>query len=325
MVLLLGAATAGTALWGRYLAQRGPLEKAVTVMVDSGEGTRMIATKLKLAGVINSSEAFVMAVHAMHLDGTLKAGDYEFDPGISLRAVVNKLALGDTKNHSVTIPEGWTVRQIVERLEADEGLKGRITRPAEGAVFPDTYAFRFGTERDKLLESMEERMKVELAAAWAARDMNLPLKSPEELLILASIVQKEAASDAEMPKVAAVFINRLRRGMRLQSDPTVAYGAEEVGGRLLRKDLTDPHPFNTYVHPGLPPTPISNPGRAALMAAAKPAQTDDLYFVADPSRTMHVFSETYAEHEKNVERYWREVEKMEREARKVSSSEAEEK
>lgn len=318
VALLLGAVTAGTALWGRYLAQPGPLPVTATVVIKSGEGTRRMAYNLKEAGVISSAEAFVLAVHALRLDGTLKAGDYAFDPHISLRAVVNKLALGDTQNHSVTIPEGWTVRQIVQRLEATEGLEGRITRPAEGEVFPDTYAFRFGTERDKLLDSMKERMSNELAEAWVARDPNLPLRSPEELLILASIVQKEAANEEEMPKVAAVFINRLRQGMKLQSDPTVAYGAEESGQRLLRKDLSDPHPFNTYIYPGLPPTPISNPGRAALMAVAKPAAISALFFVADPSRTMHVFSETYAEHEKAVKRYWELVGKQQIKAEKVS-------
>lgn len=303
LVVVLASATAATAFWGRYLAQVGPLEAPATVVIKGGMGTRRMAEELKEANVIGSTEAFVLAVHALRLDGTLKAGDYDFDAGISLRAVVNKLALGDTKNHSVTIPEGWTARQIVARLDEANDLDGRLSRPAEGEVFPDTYAYRFGTERDKLLDSMKERMQEELQKAWDTRDTTAPLKNPGELLILASIVQKEAASNEEMPKVAAVFVNRLRLGMKLQSDPTVAYGAEE-SGRLLHKDLTEPHPFNTYIYPGLPPTPISSPGKAALMAAAHPADIKALFFVADPSRTMHVFSETYAEHERAVKRYW---------------------
>jgi UPF0755 protein len=178
-------------------------------------------------------------------------------------------------------------------------------------------------ERSKLIESMQDRMKEELDKAWAARDVTVPLKSPEELLILASIVQREAASEQEMPMVAAVFVNRLKSGMRLQSDPTVMYGAEELSdGRLKRKDLTEPQPFNTYLFAGLPPTPISNPGRAALMAVAQPAQTKALFFVADPSLTMHVFSETYEEHVKNVKRYWKDVKKIEKVVAGVSGTTA---
>lgn len=309
LIVLIGLGTAGTALWGRYMAQPGPLEAPVRVVVNPGEGPQMMARKLAEAHVIAHPQAFVWGVRGMRLAHTLKAGEYAFDPGISLRAVINKLAIGDTENRSVTIPEGWTVKQALERLRGVEGLTGLASAPAEGSIFPDTYAFRFGTDRDKLLDSMEARMQEELAKAWAGRDQTLPLNSPEDLLILASIVQKEAASDAEMPKVAAVFVNRLRSGMKLQSDPTVQYGADMTDSRLRKKDLTEPHPFNTYVYAGLPPTPIANPGRAALEAAARPAQITALFFVADPSRTMHVFSDTYAEHEKAVQRYWKEVSK----------------
>lgn len=307
-VLALGAVTAGTALWGRYLAQPGPLAAPVTVVINPGEGPSRMGQRLAEAHVIAHPRAFVLAVRLMGLDATLKAGEYAFDPGISLRAVVNKLALGDTQNRSVTIPEGWTVKQVVERLQKVEGLTGRISRPEEGSIFPDTYAFRFGTDKDKLLDSMKERMDREVAVAWAGRDMTVPLNSPEELVILASIVQKEAASEEEMPMIASVFVNRLRSGMKLQSDPTVLYGAEQLdGGKLRRKNLSEPHPFNTYVFAGLPPTPIANPGKAALLAAARPAQSRALFFVADPSRTTHVFSETYGEHQKAVQHYWRNV------------------
>lgn len=309
-ILLLGGLTAGTALWGNYLAQPGPLAAPATVVIEPGEGPRKMANKLVRAGVIAHADAFVAAVRVLGMDASLQAGEYAFEPGISLKAVVNKLALGDTQNRSVTIPEGWTVKQALARLEGLEGLVGKADRPAEGTLFPDTYAFRFGVERSKLLESMQERMDEELKKAWEARDVTLPFKTPEELLILASIVQREAASEQEMPMVAAVFVNRLKVGMRLQSDPTVMYGAEELSdGRLKKKDLTEPQPFNTYMFAGLPPTPISNPGKAALMAVARPANTKALFFVADPSLTMHVFSETYEEHVKNVKRYWKDVKK----------------
>lgn len=308
-VILLGLITAVTGGIGVYLAQRGPLEQPVKVIVEPGMGVRAIAARLQGAQVIAHQDAFVALVKATGMGATLKAGEYAFEPGISLRAVVNKLALGDTENRSVTIPEGWTVKQAIDRLEAAEGLTGHAARPEEGRMFPDTYAFRFGAERRKVLETMTSRMDEELAKAWAARDTTLPLTSPDELLILASIVQKEAANEEEMPMIAAVFYNRLKKGMRLQSDPTVMYGAELEDNRLKKKDLTEPHPFNTYLFAGLPPTPIANPGRAALMAAARPAQTEALFFVADPSLTMHVFSATYAEHQKNVVRYWKDVKK----------------
>jgi UPF0755 protein len=299
-VLLLGLVTLGTALWGNYLAGKGPLAAPVTVVVEPGSGTAAIGRDLQAAGVIADARIFRAAVRAMHLDASLKAGEYAFEPGISLRAVVNKLALGDTRNRMVTIPEGWTVREVLARLEKVEGLTGKVVAPGEGRIFPDTYAFRFGTVRESLLASMEARMRDELNTAWNGRALNLPLGAPDELLTLASIVQKEAASEEEMPKIAGVFINRLRKGMRLQSDPTVIYGAEAYDGNIRHRDLRDENPFNTYVYAGLPPTPIANPGRAALMAAAHPEVTDALFFVADVSRTGHVFSATYGEHQRHV-------------------------
>lgn len=309
-MLLVAAVVLGTGLWGRYLAQPGPLEFPATVVINPGEGSRSMAQKLAVGQVIRNPQAFVWAVRLMHLDSSLKAGEYAFDPHISLRAVINKIAIGDTENRSLTIPEGFTVKQVMQRLDADPGLTGKGDIPPEGTVFPDTYAFRFGTDREKLLQSMEERMQTELQSAWNGRDPDLPLNSPEDLLILASIIQKEAANDEEMPKVAAVFINRLKSGMKLQSDPTVRYGADlESDGRLRKKDLTEAQPFNTYIYAGLPPTPISNPGKAALQAAAHPADTNDLFFVADASRTMHIFSATYAQHEKYVKKYWTTIER----------------
>jgi UPF0755 protein len=316
-LVVLGAAvlalvTVTTAGWGRYLAQPGPLQTTAQVVIDPGTSPRTMATKLQTAGVIAHPEAFVLAVRLLGLAGTLKAGEYTFDPAISLRATINKLALGDTENRALTIPEGFTVAQALARLEADQGLSGKIEqRPAEGTLFPDTYAFRFGVKRQDLLGTMSERMAEELALAWGKRAAGLPLKSPEDLLILASIVQKEAATETEMPQIAGVFINRLRQGMKLQSDPTVIYGAN-FDGNIRKKDLTEPHPFNTYVYEGLPPTPIANPGRAALQAVAQPASTTALFFVADPSRTHHLFAATYPEHQRNVQRYWRTVQAEQR-------------
>lgn len=308
-LVLLGLLVAGGAVFFglKYWQERGPLEVETTVLVMPGQGPRAIGSVLEGAGVITHADAFVAAVRLMGLDSKLKAGEYVFTPHESLKGVILRMAEGDAENRSLTVPEGWTVRQTLERLTATPGLKGDVVRPEEGTLFPDTYAFQFGTERTKILEAMQARMKQEVTMAWAARDPSLPLTTPGDMVILASIVQKEAASEEEMPMVAAVFINRLKTGMRLQSDPTVMYGAELGEGRLKKKDLTEPHPFNTYIYAGLPPTAISNPGKAALMAVAKPAQTKALFFVADPSLTMHVFSETYDEHVKNVKRYWKEL------------------
>lgn len=304
VAFVLFAVTLATSLWGRYLADVGPLAAPVAVVVNPGEGTIVIARKLHEANVIAHPLAFRAAVRLMALDTTLKAGEYQFDPGISLRSVVNKLAVGDTQNRSVTIPEGWTVRQVMGLLASTEGLTGNAETPAEGQVFPDTYAFRFGVKRSDILKTMTQRMDAELEAAWSTRAAGLPLNSPEELLNLASIVQKEAANDAEMPQIAAVFINRLKTGMKLQADPTVIYGAD-YDGNIRRKDLTEPHPFNTYIYAGLPPTPIANPGKAALEATARPAQSEALFFMARPDRSGHVFSATYAEHKRAVEAYWK--------------------
>jgi UPF0755 protein len=317
--VMLGLVTLGSAMWGRYLAQTGPLTQPAIVVIENGESPRTMARKLAQAGVIQHAEPFVWAVRILGLQNTLKAGEYNFDAGISLRAVVNKLALGDTENRAITIPEGFTVKQILARVEAEQGLSGKIeSRPGEGTLFPDTYGFRFGVERQNIIDAMAKRMETELSTAWNSRDANTPLTSPADLLILASIVQKEAASEAEMPEIAGVFINRLNKKMKLQSDPTVIYGAE-FDGNLRKKNLTEPHPFNTYVYEGLPPTPISNPGRAALMATAKPQQTDYLYFVASPDRTRHIFAKTYAEHQVNVANYWRAVKQQEAASTRVSS------
>lgn len=299
-VLMVGIVALGAAYWRSVQVGQGPLKEPVTVMVQPGSGTAVIARDLQNAGVVRDARAFRVAVRLSDDAGRLKAGEYVFEPGISMRAVIEKLARGDVRQHTVTFPEGWTVRDVVARLEATETLSGTVKRPAEGSIFPDTYSFHFGSERAKVLENMQVRMKDEVAKVWAARDPSVPLNTPDELVTLASIVQKEAASDAEMPRIAGVFVNRLRKGMKLQSDPTVIYGAEGYGGDIRRKDLKDENPFNTYIYAGLPPTPIANPGKAALMAAAHPVSSDELFFVADATRTGHMFSATYEQHLKYV-------------------------
>lgn len=304
-VVCVVAAAMGIALAGRaILLNPGPLAVTVDVVIPQGDGPHAIAARLKAAGVIRNADIFVGVVRIKGLSAKLKAGEYMFEPRVSLQEVIHKLVEGSTRNRTVTIPEGFTVRQVVERLKTVPGLKGEFTIPAEGSIFPDTYQFEFGNTRQKVIDAMEKRMAEELQLAWEKRDLGLPLKSAQDALILASIVQKEAANDEEMPKVAGVFVNRLNKGMRLQSDPTVMYGAE-LDGHLRKKDLTEPHPFNTYIYAGLPPTPISNPGKAALWAATHPVTEGGLlYFVANPQGGSHTFSATYEEHQKHVKGYW---------------------
>lgn len=304
LIVVAGLVTGATAWWGRHMAAQGPLQFETHVIIASGDTPRAMARKLAGAGVIGSEQEFMFAVRTLKLAPTLKAGEYTFQPGISLRSTINKLAVGDVEQRSVTIPEGWTVKQALERLKATSGLTGKAVAVDEGMLFPDTYNFHFGSDVKDITAEMQKRMEHELAQVWAGRDPTLPLATPQELLILASIVQKEAANEAEMPTIAGVFINRINKGMKLQSDPTVMYGAELMGNDIRSKDLREEQPFNTYVYAGLPPTPIANPGLAALRAAARPASTEALFFVADPSRTMHVFSKTYEEHQKHVKNYW---------------------
>lgn len=319
LIVVAGLVTGGTAWWGRSMSAPGPLQVETHVIIANGDTPPAMARKLAGAGVIASPRQFLWAVRAMRLAPTLKAGEYTFQPGISLRSTINKLALGDVEQRSVTIPEGWTVKQALERLKATDGLNGKAVAVDEGMLFPDTYIFHFGSNVKDVLAEMQKRMEQELTEAWNNRDAATPLTTPQDLLILASIVQKEAANEAEMPTIAGVFVNRLNKGMKLQSDPTVMYGADLVNNDIRSKDLREEQPFNTYVYAGLPPTPIANPGKAALMAAARPASTDALFFVADPSRTGHIFSKTYAEHQKYVKNYWT---TLAREAKKAAKARA---
>jgi len=240
--------------------------------------------------------------------------------------ILKELTEGTPVVHSVTFPEGLTSWQIVEKLNAAELLEGKIeTVPAEGTLLPDTYAYERDATRQSVLDRMEKARDAALAEIWAGRDPDLPLKSPEELVMLASIVEKETGVDGERPQVASVFINRLKRPMRLQSDPTTIYGITKgigtLGRGLKKSELEAKTPYNTYQIDGLPPTPIANPGLAALKATANPADTDYLYFVAAGATPSdgHLFAASYAEHRKNVAK-WRAVE---REAAAAAAREAE--
>lgn len=305
-VLLLAGALAGILYFNHALSVPGPLAQATTIVVPRGAGSRDVGDLLEKAGAVESSWLFFAAVQTAGDRGKLKAGEYQIPAHASLGDVVAMIAAGKVMQHPITIPEGLTSQQIVARLAGEDVLSGTIEQtPPEGSLLPETYNVVRNTPRAELLQTMTEKDRALVREVWAGRDPGLPLKTPEELVTLASLIEKETAIPGERPRIAAVFINRLRRGMRLQSDPTIIYGL--VGGKgtlgrpISRADIADATPYNTYTIRGLPPGPITNPGKASLEAAAHPAKTDDLYFVAD-GHGGHAFAATFAEHRKNVER-----------------------
>ena len=301
----------------------GPLPVSTVLVVPKGEGITAIADRLESEGIIADRRIFVTSVfYFMHLkgQGSLKAGEYQFDKHATMREVLDTLVEGKSIQYRVTFPEGWTSEQVVERLKANPDLNGEVTAiPAEGSLLPDTYSFGTRDTRTDILQRMHVAQKKFLTRVWNERDPDLMVTTPQEAVILASIVEKETGKADERPHIASVFHNRLRKRMRLQSDPTIIYGI--FGGvrdhPITQEDLDRPNPYNTYKIDGLPPTPIGNPGRAAIEAVLKPAKTKDLYFVADGTGG-HVFSASLAEHNRNVSK-WR---KIEREIRAQQAAEA---
>lgn len=292
-------------------ANPGPLSQPVTVVIPQGAGLATIAARLAEAGVVDDPLIFEAGVRLADRARALKAGEYLFPASVSPRAAMDMLTDGAVVARKVTVAEGLTTRRILEIVRDAEGLTGAITlSPGEGALLPETYHVALNDSRDALIRRMSEAMTETLAALWPARAEGLPIETPEQAVILASIVEKETGIAEERAHVAGVFINRLRRGMRLQSDPTVIYGLDPSGslGRgLTRRDLETATPYNTYVISGLPPGPICNPGRDALVAVLHPLETDNLYFVADGTGG-HAFATTLAEHNRNVAR-WRKIQR----------------
>ncbi|MBU4530121.1 MAG: endolytic transglycosylase MltG [Hoeflea sp.] len=304
----------------------GPLDRTSAFMVRDGAGLNQIAAGLEGQGIIANQRIFSLGAKSMLGDDTLKAGEYEIKAHASMREIVALMQSGKSILHSFTVPEGQTVQQVFDRLRADEMLEGDLPEemPPEGALLPETYKFSRGTTRAEIVDQMAKAQTRALAGVWSRRDPDLPLETPEELVILASIVEKETARADERPRVAGVFINRLNLGMRLQSDPTIIYGLFGGAGKpsdrpIYRSDIDKPTPYNTYVINGLPPTPIANPGREAMEAVANPSRTKDLYFVADGTGG-HAFAETLDEHNTNVAR-WRRLE-AERAAEAAAAAEA---
>lgn len=293
----------------RQFAAPGPLGQDKIVIVKGGN--QAVAETLQREGVITQPTLFVIGLHLYGTNDEVKAGEYLFKQGSSLKDVMDTLVTGKTVLHSITIPEGLTSEQIVARLMEIDLLNGEVKDvPPEGAILPETYKVPRGTQRQQIVDRMVQDQRKALNEIWARRAPDLPLKSPQEMLVLASIVEKETGRADERTRVAGVFINRLQKRMRLQSDPTIVYGL--VGGKgtlgrgITKAEITQPTAYNTYVIDGLPPGPIANPGRAALEAVAQPSRTKELYFVADGTGG-HVFAETLEQHAKNVAK-WRQIE-----------------
>ena len=283
----------------------GPLAEDKIVNIPKTAGTNDISDLLLREGVTDASRwAFLGSVMALKARGELKAGEYLFVKRASLRDVIETMVSGKVVQHTLTIPEGLTSEQIVARLTENEILAGTVKEiPREGTLLPETYKFERGTSRNTVIERMQAAQRRALNEIWERRNPDILVKSPEQLVTLASIVEKETGRADERSRVAAVFTNRLRQRMKLQSDPTIIYGL--VGGRgtlgrpIRRSEIQQPTPYNTYVIEGLPPGPIANPGRASLEATANPARTRELFFVADGTGG-HAFTEKYDEHQKNV-------------------------
>ena len=288
----------------------GPLLTSAEVVLPPGRGAFQIADTLYQAGVLADPNIFSAGVWLEDASGALKAGEYAFEPGMSPREVMVKLVAGAVIERSLTVPEGLSSAAVLALINAESALKGEFTDlPPEGSLLPETYQYRWGDTRASLVRRMRAGMQDVLAQLWPNRAHDLPVTTPEQAIILASIVEKETAMARERPMVASVFINRLRQDMPLQSDPTVIYaltlGTRDLGRALNRSDLRIDSPFNTYRVRGLPPAPIANPGRESLAAVLNPVTSDALFFVADGSGG-HAFAKTLAEHNRNVAR-WRRI------------------
>ncbi len=297
-----------------------PHEKII--FFELGASLKKISDTLAQEGLIPSSLKFRVGMRLFHQGVILQAGEYAFQGQVTPGYVMDQLQMGRVLRHKITLPEGWETPLLIKVLETKKDLfsKGQIPPIAEGSLLPETYDFVRGESIETLIMRMKKAQEKWLLPLWEARAPSLPLAAPNEALILASLVEKETAIARERPYVAAVFLNRLRKGMPLQCDATVRYGlwlkrGAPLTGALSKEDLKEETPFNTYMHAGLPPTPICHPGRAALQAVMTPAKTEDLYFVAD-GKGGHIFSTTYEAHKKH-HGAWRKIYQSQKKAREA--------
>jgi UPF0755 protein len=310
--MLAGLLAGAVFLCGKWRFEAaGPLNEPRIVWLQPGTALPAIATRLSEAGVITDKRIFRYSARFTGTASKLKAGEYEIPAHASQAEIIRILVAGKSIMHQLTLPEGLTSEQAVAIVKADPVLEGNAPPiPSEGTLLPETYNFTRGTTRTQIVERMNRDATRLINELWPKRaQMDLPIKTPQEALVLASIVEKETGVKSERPRVAAVFINRLNRGMRLQSDPTIIYGITlgkgPLGRDIRRSEIDRATPYNTYQVDGLPPTPICNPGRASIEAVLNPPKTDDLYFVADGTGG-HAFARSLAEHNQNVVQ-WRRI------------------
>jgi UPF0755 protein len=304
LVIIVVAVGGGLFVGKQRFEAPGPLQQDKIVNIPRGLGSKDIADLLTREGVIDQPWVFMGGVLVLKSRGDIKYGEYQFAKNASLADVVEIMIENKVVQHAFTVAEGLTSEQIVARLLENQSLSGQIKEiPREGTLLPETYRFTLGMPRDQIIQRMQQAHKRVLQEVWEHRLQDLPYKTPEQLVTMASIVEKETGKPEERTRVAAVFTNRLKTKMRLQSDPTIIYGLTggkgALGRPILRSEIDQATPYNTYVIDGLPPGPIANPGRASLEAAANPARTKELYFVADGTGG-HAFADNYAEHQKNV-------------------------
>lgn len=304
-LFLAGFCTAATLYW--CIESPGTHDTPVTVIIPPNSGTKFVAEELLYQGVIPIGMGYYLFPYATVLTGNrgqLKAGEYLIPAHASLHDIITMMAEGHVVIRKITVPEGFNTKEILALLQSAEGLTGDApTDIKEGELLPETYHYSYGDSRAQIIQRMRAGMQKTLAELWAARDPSIPLTTPQQAVTLASLVEEETGKPDERPHISSVFYNRLRIGMKLQSDPTVLYGlgrgAKNDNRSITLNDLQSNTPYNTYIIPGLPPGPISNPGRAALAAVLHPTTTPDLYFVADGTGG-HRFAATLAEHNKNV-------------------------
>ena len=320
LVAGLAAATVGLFIWGRQMETPLPGTEEVYVTVLPGDTPRAVARKLVEQGVLTEPWSFYVWARAQYKNQTIKTGDYKIVPGDSVKTILAKMQRGEVVLFNITVPEGWTFKQFRQALDAsphiahhttnmtDDQIMEELGLPGvhpEGMFYPSTYKASGGQSDLDILRRAHQSLENVLEQAWLDRELGHPLSTAYEMLILASIVEKETGAPDERPEIAAVFLNRLRKGMRLQTDPTVIYGmGEAFDGNIRRADLQTDTPYNTYTRGGLPPSPIALPGAEALRAVARPNRSSALFFVAN-GNGRHIFSETLAAHNKAVDQFQR--------------------
>lgn len=299
----------GLTLWQlrNWVYEPKIVTEETSVIITKGCGSACVARQLVDAQIINKPWLFKLAARFFGADKKLKAGEYLFNQPISMYDVIKKISDGDVVYHKITLAEGLTTKQIIDLINNEPMLSGDISIDiAEGEILPETYSFVRGESKNSLLTRAKAAMSEFLQRQWDSRQLSLPLKNKKQLLILASIIEKETAVNDERGLVASVFVNRLTKGIKLQTDPTVIYsitmGQKDLGRQLTRKDLAFDSPYNTYKYYGLPPAPICNPGKASIEAAANPIDSDYLYFVADGNGG-HNFAKSLKKHNQNVQRW----------------------